>query len=847
MLRFQELQRPFTETMLVLTRLKPYLFLAGLTCLYFGVLAFHPTYVLYSEHSDLLATFLPVKRFLVRSWQQTGEVPLWCPYSFGGMPFIHDVQVAAFYPLHWLLYLLPEDGLGAAMSWMVVAHVFIAGCCMLAYGRSQGLESVSGLVAAVGYMFAGKWLLHVLEAGHYVLIPLAWLPLVLLWLEQAIRWRSLLYATWAGAAFALIVLGTHPQMTFYAGIFIAVWTLCLAAPRREARAERAPLQGAARLRWLVYGTWTALVAGALGAVQLLPALEAAPESTRAGGVAASDAAAVAGPALLGLVGPAWNGGWEDRGGLGLLWVAAAVAAPLWYRGQIRYQGVICLGLIAFATGGAALLQWLPGFRLFQIPVRMLVLLALPVALLAGRTTQALIGETPACAQVRDSFRRLLILVVGAGLVMTGCAAPLNYRAWQPAYWIVLVLTTAGALWLLGTKCSLNRRAWAGAWLALLLADAWGLTWTKVAVRSADEVYAPSTCVRYLTEAQQRDPQRHWRVLDRGLLGQPSSAPLGAALPMFGHIQIEPVLGYNPFDLRRYKEFLQFIMDEDNPIRPRAGIFGYPIIQGFPIRNKSLLDLLGARYTLEPDDGSSQFDAPGEPGKNTRWQRVGPEDAHPQVFSFLAGGVQPLPPYRVYENRDAFPRAFIVHQAAPLADRSHILAQMKSTDFRREVLLEGERGCVNEPRGADAPPLAEGSATIREYRPNRVVVDLQTALPGYLVLTDIWFPGWSCTMDGQSRPIQRADFLFRAVAIPAGSHEVSFVFSPASYRWGRLISMMAMIAVAGFSLLARGCNRKSCPDRPAVSPRRERGGYDGEPIKPLEGCTTPGWSQQRPTP
>jgi len=84
----------------VLTRLRPYLFLTVLGLLFFGDLVLHPTQVLYADHSDLLAMHLPMKRFLVRSWQQTGELPLWNPYSLAGMPFVHDVQVAAFYPLH---------------------------------------------------------------------------------------------------------------------------------------------------------------------------------------------------------------------------------------------------------------------------------------------------------------------------------------------------------------------------------------------------------------------------------------------------------------------------------------------------------------------------------------------------------------------------------------------------------------------------------------------------------------------------------------------------------------------------------------------------------------------------
>src|SRR5207253_10214258 len=111
------------------------------------------------------------------------------------------------------------------MCWLVVVHVILAGCLMFAYARYRGLGEAGAFVAALGYMFAGKWLLHILAGGHYIMTPLAWLPLVLLLLEQAIERRSVLKATWAGAIYALIVLGTHPQMTLYAGLFTALWTL----------------------------------------------------------------------------------------------------------------------------------------------------------------------------------------------------------------------------------------------------------------------------------------------------------------------------------------------------------------------------------------------------------------------------------------------------------------------------------------------------------------------------------------------------------------------------------------------------------------------------------------------
>ena len=109
--------------------LQPLLIL-GLGLLFFAPLVLHPRAVLYSDHSDLLAEHLPAKRFLIHSLHETGELPLWCPYTFSGSPFVHDIQVGMFYPPHWPLYLLPEEAVGPGMSWLIVLHVILAGWCM---------------------------------------------------------------------------------------------------------------------------------------------------------------------------------------------------------------------------------------------------------------------------------------------------------------------------------------------------------------------------------------------------------------------------------------------------------------------------------------------------------------------------------------------------------------------------------------------------------------------------------------------------------------------------------------------------------------------------------------------
>src|SRR5262249_14865439 len=134
--------------------------LSALWLLFFHDLAIHPGQVLYSDYSDLLAQHIPAKRFLVRSFREDGELPRWNPYHFAGLPFLHDIQVAAFYPPHALLLLLKEEQVGPALSWLLAAHVLLAGWLMYAYARTQGLGEYGAFVAAAGYMFAGKWLLH---------------------------------------------------------------------------------------------------------------------------------------------------------------------------------------------------------------------------------------------------------------------------------------------------------------------------------------------------------------------------------------------------------------------------------------------------------------------------------------------------------------------------------------------------------------------------------------------------------------------------------------------------------------------------------------------------------------
>ncbi|HEV3203150.1 MAG TPA: hypothetical protein VGY77_02150, partial [Gemmataceae bacterium] len=480
----------------------PQLLLAVLGLVFFGELVLHPTQTLYSDYSDLFVLHLPSKKFLVSSWQETGELPLWCPYNFAGLPFIHDIQVSAFYPPHWPLFLLPEEGMGAALSWLVVLHVMVAGWTMFAYARHQGLHGASAFVAALGYMFAGKWLLHLLAGGHYNMVPLAWLPLVLLWMEQAILRKSLLRATWAGAAFSLLILGAFPYVTLYTGLFLIPWTFGIILEQRKINNSSGRLSSlgppSAALNfgwWIGLGLWSAVIAMALGAVQLLPGLEASAEASRSAGVGVTSETLLNGMrSLVGIVGPPLANEpncWENRAGLGVLWLGLAIVAPLVGNARTRYQAGVCLFLLGFVLGGSALVQWLPGFRLFRLPSRMMLIAALPVALLAGKTTQVFFQTGLVSLEVIRKCRGILIKATLGVLFLAGMYALSltiqreDLQVQFHPYWITLAFTVPGIWWLLGRQTTHGKNPgsffhpgspWlTRAWIFFLGIDLWTLT------------------------------------------------------------------------------------------------------------------------------------------------------------------------------------------------------------------------------------------------------------------------------------------------------------------------------------------------------------------------------------
>ncbi len=141
--------------------------------------------------------------------------------------------------------------------------------------------------------------------------------------------------------------------------------------------------------------------------------------------------------------------------------------------------------------------------------------------------------------------------------------------------------------------------------------------------------------------------------------------------------------------------------------------------------------------------------------------------------------------KVYENQTVLPRAFFVTQASWFED-SELGTETSVQTLSVPEFDPTRRITINSDQPAASLPASESDFTasveISAYAPTQVSVAVSTDAPGYLLLTDAFYPGWQASIDQQPVEILRADVMFRAVQIPAGEHTVMFEYHPGWLDW-----------------------------------------------------------------
>jgi len=268
--------------------------------------------------------------------------------------------------------------------------------------------------------------------------------------------------------------------------------------------------------------------------------------------------------------------------------------------------------------------------------------------------------------------------------------------------------------------------------------------------------------------------------------------------------LQDAQGYNPFQVERYVRFIEALngteQDYHETIILPTGL------------DSPLLDPLNVRYIVVPSAVPS-----GRPDLLHLSQR------YPSVYD---DGV-----VRVLERPDAFPRAWIVHDVRQLGPNESLTTIAGGgVDLLATAIVESSAPALSPP--ADA---ANDLVAVETYKDDRITLQTTTDTAGLLVLSEVYDPGWRAYVDGESVGVLRADYLFRGVAIPAGSHSVELRYEPASLRYGMALTAgtYGVVLFAGLWWIAErrgwsfspGPSRRILPQRGShrVHPGREATG------------------------
>ena len=692
----------------------------------------HLFFGLVSAGRDLYRLFIPETAYLGERLR-AGELPLWIARERLGQPYLALLYTQVLYPPRMLFAVLFGGVWGTNL--FLLFHAALASTGAYLAARKLGAARMPALVAA---SFGITPFYTRLQEMAHAASSLAWSGWILFAALSLARRPSP-----RGAGLLALALGASaacgaPEMLVWQGPLALLPALSTTKPSRA-------------LPWLA----VACVFGVLvSAVNFLPGLELSRAWARPGEVATDR--------LL------WSTSWVQLLAPAMLLVDSPreKLADQWFVTSLFIGALPCLfalagarrrhwplwALTAFCTVSslgkhfppAALLMELPPLSLFRYPVKYQFGALFCLAVLASLGLSRLIALAK---KIPASRKRGLIALV-FGLV----GPPLVAKLLSMGPWRIGI--SIGFFWL-------------GGWVV-------------------------AAAIAFFNPAGPRRARavRFWLLMLVGLellvsrVLVPNSGIVSASLVTAPSQLAEAIRKDDPGRLS--------ILQEDGDIPESAPLLG----KDSPIA-KSRENLLGLRYLEEG------FSIPEGYGFRDPWRLADATAGNPRgafdlfgVTHYLRGAEPPfadLEPMdatggwmKVYRSRTALPRAFVVHAAAVATDAEALaFVRGDSAALKQKVLLE--RGEALD--GAECT----STAVISTEKEERLALSVDACAEGYLVVADTHDPNWVATLDEKPAEISRADFLIRAVRVPAGKHTVTMEYRPAAFRAGAWVSALALAA------------------------------------------------------
>ncbi len=714
------------------------------------------TIIIGSEGVNLTYSWL---HFWVHSiWQ--GHLPLWDPYVFGGRPFAGEMQPSAWYPLQLLFALVPLNRQGFISprffhEYLALAHILCA-YFMFALLRELRSSRFASFVGACAFSLGG--LLTRMIWPMYI-ESCIWLPLIFLFLLRALRAsrrdRAMIEAALGGLCLGMSILTGGMGFSMMQGIFAVTAVLyygarshSVTAVAQEANARRG---SARRTRWiraaLILAIFCAVAVG-IGAIQLLPAREYSALTLR----------------------------FIDGGAF-----PAADKIPYHRLVPGMWPQSIVSGLFAAAFDGRAAGEEYYPFYIGVFPLFLAV-----VAIWKSWS--------------HLWVRYLTVLAVLAFVYSLGEFSPLNgvLYAIVPFLWasrsanrfVYLVSFALAILAAFGLDTLLEHagdRSWAPAKRIL--------KWVAIACAAALVLPGIFTQV----------PLGIWNALSLLLV-------LGSC-GLFAYLTFHPAGQWLRVALAA---FVLFDLSAFNWVEADKASAGKPaaeLEQMFSLRGpagfiKSRPGLHRVRVTVEPqpnvgDVFGIQSIWGGGATVLTNYSRLGARDDLMNVAYYIepASAPDPNPLYqdgrwKVYENPEAFPRAWLVHKVIVAASSDAVFGDLKdpAINLRATAVLDAPL-----PQALDDVTGAAESVRFQSYEPDRMSIDVVAEKTGLLVLSEIYYPGWRASVNGKPAGIYEVDGALRGIVAPQGSSRIELEYVPASFYAGGAITLLTLMCVLAGSI------------------------------------------------
>jgi hypothetical protein len=748
----------------------------------FGSILFGPSGRIASNPIGDGARYFVYQRGFYAEQLLAGNLPLWNPHVFSGLPFVGTFQTAVFYPFNLIYLLLP---VGVALNLDLCLHLVLLGTFSFAWIRGWGLHPAAAFFAALMVMFGAPTFLRVLAGQLTVLDTLAWAPLLLMSVDRLSERSAPGWMLVGVLATTAMLLAGHPPTVYMAGVATALYA-----------AARWP--GAnGRLRFACSMLPIALLPPLLAAVQLMTGLDVSREAIRTGGMTYEFATSFSFPPenLLTLLAPEAIGNadhfkrsyfgrwfyWDASAYVGLVGLLLAVHGAERGRGELRriaallFAAILVLSLGRYTPIYALVFDVVPGLDHFRAPSKFMFYASLFAAALSAVGIDSLLrGGAPPRAAWILGLGLVPLLCLGSLWVWdappTDPASPIHQlaeladrsyapgvlRRWQ--LWLGRsLLISAGVFAGVALLFWLARDRRRAVWILLVLG---GLELIGFAHRNRGGTWVTSETRRRPGLEATYSRAGEARVLTAGKVTD-------LAMRVGGH----DLWGYDPVTLLRYAELMAFT-------------------QGRDLRE---LDNVVGRH---------------------------PDIFHP-LFAMLRGRFEVGPDGTVVEHEGALPRFVVVRDHRVVTDRDAILGALSERDFdpRRTVILE--QTPVPAPSPADGPTAgAEQSLRVVDESSDHVALTIELEAPAILLITDAHASGWRARGRRDGQPAEyallRANYALRAVPLAAGRHALVVEYAPESFRIGARVSLISALIV---TLLAGGwgLHRRRAAARPVRSP------------------------------